>query len=63
MVKSGWVFRIEIITEKPATKTTEIVKEISKQLSESPLISQILIEELYEEIKLFKEREEETEKT
>lgn len=57
MTRAGWVFRIEVVTRKVNIKTSEIVEIISKRLSESPLISQILIEELYEDIKLFKKEE------
>lgn len=59
MAKAGWIFRIEIITEKPATKTQEMIKHLKALFKDSELINESLIEELFEDIKLFKETKEE----
>ena len=58
MVEAGWVFRLEIVTTKPATTTKQIMDEIGQRFLESELISRYRIDELFEDIKLFKKQEE-----
>jgi len=55
--KAGWVFRIEIVTEEPATKTSKMLKHLKALFDQSDLISESLVEELFESIKLFKKKE------
>jgi len=55
-VPTGWVFRLEIVSENTPL-TREIMDEISERFLESELISKYLIEELHEDLKLFKEKE------
>lgn len=54
-MKSGWVFRIEVVSEQ-TLYTKDMVKELNQRLLDSKNISQVLVEELYEEIKLFKKQ-------
>ena len=53
---TGWVFRLEIIS-KTTPNTKDIIEEISERFLESEIISRYLIEELHENIKLFKKKE------
>jgi len=53
----GWVFRIEIVTTKPVTTTHQMINHLAKLFKESDLISESLIEELFEAIKLFQQKE------
>ena len=58
MSKSGWVFRIEIITKKPETLTKDMITHLKKLFKDSELISECHIDELFENIKLFEKKEE-----
>ena len=57
MAKAGWVFRIEIVTKKPELPTKQMIKELETLFKQSELISEFLVEELFEDIKLFKKQE------
>ena len=59
MMPTGWVFRVEIVSQK-TPYTTTIKEELDELLSESDYVSQYLIEELYEPIKLFEKKETKT---
>ena len=54
--KAGWVFRIEVVTTNPAKKTEDMIRDIINKLTELPDVSDVLVNELYEEIKLFKKK-------
>ena len=54
MTKAGWVFRVEVVTTNPAKKTEDMIRDIINKLTELPDVSDLLVNELYEEIKLFK---------
>jgi len=53
MSKTGWVFRVEIVT-KTTPWTKDVVQEIERLLKSSSVISQFEIEEMPGDISLFK---------
>ncbi len=55
--KAGWVFRVEIVTDKTGTLTNDMMKELYRVLSTSPLVKQVKISELFESISLFEKKE------
>lgn len=56
---TGWVFRVEVISNK-TVYTEEIIEELDELFSEESLIiDKHLIEELHEDVKLFKKKEKE----
>ena len=53
MSRSGWVFRIEIVSSKTPW-TREIIKELERLFKSSELIDEYMVSsELFEEISLF----------
>ena len=55
MTRVGSVFRIEVVSDD-MLYTKEIVAEVKKVLLASPHITQVKIDELYEDITLFKKK-------
>ena len=53
MSRSGWVFRIEVVTNKPALLTKEMVSRIVEALRSVPDVEMVTVEELFEDLKLF----------
>jgi len=58
--RGGWVFRVEVVTDNPAVLTQQMMEAICKQIMKLDDVCQVLVEELYEDIKLFKIKEEES---
>ena len=55
--RGGWVFRVEVVTDNPAVLTQQMMEAICKQIMKLDDVCQVLVEELYEDIKLFKIKE------
>ena len=53
MSRSGWVFRIEVVTNKPALLTKEMSARILQALRSVPDVEMVTVEELFEGLKLF----------
>lgn len=53
MAKAGWVFRLEVATDKPATTTAEMMERIEGLLKHIDGVDEVLVEELHESLKLF----------
>ena len=55
--RGGWVFRVEVVTDNPAVLTQQMMEAICKQILKLDDVCQVLVEELYEDTKLFKIKE------
>lgn len=50
---AGWVFRVEVVTENVAYPTKDMKTEMIELLKSSPNVKEVLVQELYEDIRLF----------
>ena len=57
MSRAGAVYRIEVIVNDPAIPTKTLAEMIEQKLLELDVVDEVLVEELYEDIKLFKKEE------
>jgi hypothetical protein len=53
---AGWVFRVEVVTDKPSLLTNEIKTRIVTALRGIEDVEMVAIEELFESIKLFEKK-------
>jgi hypothetical protein len=53
---AGWVFRLEVVTDKPSLLTNEIKTRIATALRGIEDVEMVAIEELFEGIKLFEKK-------
>ena len=56
MSRAGAVYRVEVIVNDPAISTKKLAKMIEKALLDLDVVDEVLVEELYEDIKLFQKR-------
>jgi len=55
---AGWVFRIEVVTDKPSVKTAEMKERISGLLGTMEDVEKVKVDELFETLKLFEKKTE-----
>jgi len=55
--RAGAVYRVEVIVNDPAISTKTLAEMIGQKLLELDVVDEVLVEELYEDIKLFKKEE------
>jgi len=55
--RAGAVYRVEVIVNDPAISTKTLGEMIGQKLLELDVVDEVLVEELYEDIKLFKKEE------
>lgn len=53
---AGWVFRIEVVTDKPSVTTREMCTRIVNKIRSIEDVEMVTVEELYENLKLFKNK-------
>jgi len=56
MSRAGAVYRVEVIVNNPALPTKKLAKMIEKALLDLDVVDEVLVEEIYEDIKLFRKR-------
>lgn len=57
MSKAGWVFRLEVVTNKPSILKKDMMFRIEQLILHMDDIDAVKIEELYESLKLFAKKE------
>ena len=59
MSRAGAVYRVEVIVNNPALPTKKLAKMIEHALLDLDVVDEVLVEELYEDIKLFQRKAQE----
>ncbi len=54
--KAGWVFRLEVVTDNPATLTKDMMASIEGIVGHLEDVSAVKIRELYESLELFERK-------